>query len=313
MNQTDPLVAIVTRTKNRTLLLDRCVKTVLAQTIPNWIHVIVNDGGDPKDIETLVEPYRDEYAGRLKVIHNEQSLGMEAASNVGIRASQSRYLVVLDDDDSWDPTFLDVMVEVLENETWPNTRGVFCHTEIIFEEIRGKEIRELGRKDFNGWLNAIDMLRLLASNRFTPVCFLFERSVVDEIGMFDESLPVIGDWEFNIRFLERFDITVHPEYLAFWHQRPKVKNGLGNSVIADGDLHDIYRSRMVNKWVRQSLQNGTLDYGQLFALSTILEQNDIMESRFHRYRKRIEKTLIYRIYSALMTLVRGKSYHVDDK
>ncbi|MBK1724121.1 glycosyltransferase family 2 protein [Thiocystis violacea] len=308
MTHTDPLVAIITRTKNRALLLERCVKTVLAQTSADWVHVIVNDGGDADEVDRLLEGYREPYRGRLKVIHNPQSLGMEAASNVGIRASQSRYLVILDDDDTWDPRFLQVMVEVLQRETWPDTRGVFCHTEIVLEEIRGTQIREIGRKDFNGWLKAIDMLCLLAVNRFTPVCFLFERAVLDEIGMFDETLPVIGDWEFNIRFLERYDIRVHPEYLAFWHQRPKVKNGLGNSVIADSDLHDIYRSRMVNKWIRQSLQRGSLDYGQLFALGLIVEQNNIMESRFNRYRKRIEKTLLYRAYSALKTLVRGKSY-----
>lgn len=309
MNLKEPVVAIITRTKNRTLLLERCINTVLAQTRSDWIHVIVNDGGDPTEVEALVKLYEVRYQGRLKLIHNDQSLGMEAASNVGIQASKSHYLVILDDDDTWDPKFLEVMIDVIENETWPNAKGVFCHTEIVLEEIRGNVIHEIGRKDFNGWLNTIDFFRLLAWNRFTPVCFLFERSALDEIGMFDESLPVIGDWEFNIRFLEKFDITVHPEYLAFWHQRPKTMDGLGNSVIANTDLHEIYRSRMINKWVRQSLNKGSLDYGELFALAFILEQHHVMESRIYRYRERIQKTLIYRVYSALKKVFRGKKYY----
>ncbi len=305
MKSKEPLVAVITRTKNRTLLLERCVKTVLAQTSTDWVHVIVNDGGNPKAVDALLEPYRGRYDGRLTVIHNEQSRGMEAASNIGIRASQSRYLVILDDDDTWNPTFLEVMVRELSAETWPDTRGIFCHTEIILEEIRGNQVQEIGRQDFNGWLKSIDLLRLLAWNRFTPVCFLFERSALDEVGMFDESLPVIGDWEFNIRFLAKFEIVVYPEYLAFWHQRPKAGAGIGNSVFAESDLHQIYRTRVVNKWLRQSLRNGTTDFGNLFAMAMTLEHGHIMESRLHRYRSRIEQFLFYRLYARLRDFMRG--------
>ncbi len=39
-------VTVITRTKNRTLLLERAIKSVLAQTREDWTHVIVNDGGD---------------------------------------------------------------------------------------------------------------------------------------------------------------------------------------------------------------------------------------------------------------------------
>ena len=73
-------VAIITRTKNRVLLLDRAVKSVLCQTFDNWQHVIVNDGGDANPVDELVDRYLDQYAGRLTVIHNTQSKGMEAAS-----------------------------------------------------------------------------------------------------------------------------------------------------------------------------------------------------------------------------------------
>ncbi|MGR9051111.1 MAG: glycosyltransferase family 2 protein [Gammaproteobacteria bacterium] len=105
MNQ-DPIVAIITRTKNRNILLRRAIESVLGQHFRNWLMVIVNDGGDAEAVDRLVAEYESQFRGRSKVIHNPNSLGMEAASNVGIKNSDSRYLVIHDDDDSWHPAFL---------------------------------------------------------------------------------------------------------------------------------------------------------------------------------------------------------------
>ncbi|HYZ64910.1 MAG TPA: glycosyltransferase, partial [Acetobacteraceae bacterium] len=130
-------VAIVTRTRDRTLLLRRCIETVLAQTYADWVHVIVNDGGDTAAIDALVSPYRDRYADRLLVLHNPHPVGMEAAANIGVRATSSDLVVVLDDDDTWAPAFLERMVAALRAETYPGTRGIICHTDIIYERIVG--------------------------------------------------------------------------------------------------------------------------------------------------------------------------------
>jgi len=37
-------VAVVTRTKNRAILLERAIHSVLKQKFHDWTHVIVNDG-----------------------------------------------------------------------------------------------------------------------------------------------------------------------------------------------------------------------------------------------------------------------------
>src|SRR5688572_27059131 len=96
-------VAIITRTKNRELLLGRAIQSVLAQTFADFVHVVVNDAGNVAKVEELTGQYQEKYAGRLQLIHRESSTGMEAASNAAIKASQSDYVVIHDDDDSWEP------------------------------------------------------------------------------------------------------------------------------------------------------------------------------------------------------------------
>src|SRR5579884_96060 len=107
-------VAVVTRTKNRPLLLKRCIESVLNQTYKDWFHIIVNDGGDVTTVEGVVAAYLDRYNGRVRVLHNETSVGMQNASNQGIRATESEYIGIHDDDDTWHGMFLEECVDYLE-------------------------------------------------------------------------------------------------------------------------------------------------------------------------------------------------------
>ena len=95
-------VAIITRTKDRPLLLRRAMESVLRQTFSNWTHIIINDGGHPALCAMLAAEFRDRYAGRLVLINNNRSAGMQRASNSAIVSSASDYIVIHDDDDSWE-------------------------------------------------------------------------------------------------------------------------------------------------------------------------------------------------------------------
>lgn len=284
-----PKVAIITRTKSRELLLGRTIESVLSQTETDWTHVIVNDGGDADELDSFLSGFEERYRGRLKVIHHPRSLGRWTAANTGVQSSLSKYICILDDDDSWDTAFLERMIGALEAETWPETKGIFCHTVIVKEVIDGNTITEIGRQDFNQWLPALTFFELMAWNRFVPVGFLFERSVFDKIGYFDENLPVIGDWDFHIRFLAEYEIAILPQNLAFWHQRPSSSGSYENSV-ADRSNHLSYRAHLVNKWVRKSLKDGTLGLGDAFGFSLAGELHHRMWAQ-DRNLDRIQETL----------------------
>ena len=52
-------VVVVTRTKDRPVLLRRAMESVLSQSFQDWVHVVVNDGGDPVPVDWLAAEYRD--------------------------------------------------------------------------------------------------------------------------------------------------------------------------------------------------------------------------------------------------------------
>lgn len=235
-------------------MLRRSIESVLGQSTGDWTHVVVNDGGDPGPVDAVVAEHAQAYDGRVVVRHHPRSLGMEAASNAGIRAADSRFIAIHDDDDSWHPDFLERMLARLAGEPDPAVQGVACHSEIVREDIEGGRIVERERLPFNPELATISLPRLACGNLFPPISFLFSREAYERTGPFDESLPVLGDWDFNMRFARLFDIVVLPEVLARWHHRSSAAStDLDNSFLGRDRPHERIRARIVNRAVRGEL------------------------------------------------------------
>ena len=253
-------VAVITRTKDRAIFLQRAAKSVAAQRFDDFCWVVVNDGGDPAAVEAAVAE-----AGiarnRIRVVHNSNSMGMEAASNIGIKSVQSDYIVIHDDDDSWDPAFLARTVAFLEDQDRPVYAGVVTYSTYVSELIRNDSIVTLDHKPFQHKLQTVDLEAVIERNLFPPISFLFRRSVWENIGGFEESLPVLGDWLFNMEFLLRADIGVLPEPLAFYHHRDTadaVPPAYQNTVVGQLALHERYTAIVRNMFMRRNLKQSAV-------------------------------------------------------
>ncbi|MCP3928290.1 MAG: glycosyltransferase family 2 protein [Bacteroidetes bacterium] len=260
----DSKVAIITRTKDRSIFLERCFNSINGQSYKDFEWVIVNDGGDRQPVEKVAKVA--EKAGmRVNLNHNEESKGMEAASNIGVKASSSEYIMVHDDDDTIEPTFLEEMLKFIESNA---LMGAVCYSSRVDEKIVGGKIKITGRRPYNGHLDAIYLADVLEINPFTPISFLFKREVFNEIGLFNEELPVIGDWEFHLRFLQKYDIGLLKKFLANYHHRmgANTNDVMGNSVIAGAEKHTYYDMMLRNYYLRKDLASGQFGIGCMMGL-----------------------------------------------
>lgn len=255
-------VAVITRTKDRALTLQRTMRSICAQTFGDLLWVVVNDGGETAPVDEIVEQARAQGVA-AKVVHQAQS-GRWRAANVGVEQSGSDYLVLLDDDDTWDPEFLRVTTDFLDAN--PEFGGVVAHTRIINEIIEGTQIRTLDSHVYNADLASVYMIDMARRNLFPPHSFLYRRSVQDRIGAYDDSLPVMADWELQLRMIEHYDIAVIPKVLANWHLRAKSQGAFGNTVMAGGDKHVLYDALIRNRLLRRDLDAGRLGIGVLASL-----------------------------------------------
>ncbi|MDX3883209.1 MAG: glycosyltransferase [Sphingomonas sp.] len=246
-------VAVITRTRNRPLLLERAARSVAAQTFRDFIWVVVNDGGDESAVEKVVEEAGFP-SGQVLLISQPVSRGMEAASNAGIRACGSEYIVIHDDDDSWEPDFLQKTVAFLERPESFRYGGVAVEALHVSEELRAGRIVEHARHSAMPLPRQIELAVMLRHNQFPPIAFLFRRAIWESIGGYDEDLPVLGDWAFNLNFLLNADIGVLPEALAGYHHRDTGGLSAGayaNSVISEKPLHREYAAIVRNRFLRR--------------------------------------------------------------
>ncbi|MEE8662251.1 MAG: glycosyltransferase [Acetobacter sp.] len=270
-------VAIIMRTKNRLLLLPRALSSVLLQKFPQWHLYLVNDGGDKEALEQLLSVYLPVFGNRLTVIHHETSKGMEAASNAALSVGNEQFVIVHDDDDSWDSSFLLQTVRFLNAPKNTGYLGVATSCYVIGEIIEDDgSIRETDRHVWAREDAAADYTRMLFSNTFPPICFLFRRSIVQKIGPFNADLPVLGDWDFNIRLMSRGDIGHIKAPLAnYYHRRTNTASIYSNSVVGGMASHKLQNILLRNKMLRQLLDKKPEMLGLLMAiLPPIQETNE---------------------------------------
>ena len=85
---------------------------------------------------------------------------------------------------------------------------------------------------------------------------------------------MLGDWDFNLRMLEQYEIGVLKTPLAYYHHRVKDKTAdstYANSIIGGIDRHQFYHAYLKNELLRRDMQRKTLGIGLLVNLCPQIE------------------------------------------
>ncbi len=276
-------VSIVLRTNERYLLLDRALEDIMMQTFRDWKIILVNDGGDIEKISNLIRK-NSIPANKIKIVHLKENKGLNIAINAGAKEVEGEYVVIHDDDDTWHETFLDRTVSFLdENKEYG---GVITHTIQIVEEIENNRVKIIKEKDFNSNVRGvISFNEILKNNLFSPISFLYRSRVYKEIGLYDENLKVLEDWDFNIRLMSKYDIGIIEEPLANYHIRKQknLQSVFQNTITHRRRDHLKYDSIIRNKYLRQDIANNQIGIG---VMMNILKWSD---TRLMRYAKKVIK------------------------
>ena len=250
-------------------MVPRAIVSVLTQTYRDWELIVINDGGTPGPLNMILSKVEPALYERIKVVHNSESVGRPRALNQALRRASGDYVVVHDDDDTWEAGFLEEMVACLQASTARSVRGVVCHSRYVTERVDNSgTIHPVDKVPFNSDLEQVTLWDMAAKNLFPPISFLYDRSVHDEISTYDETLPVLEDWEFNLRFLRRFDILVNTAVLANYHHRPLGGHPIYASTVVDGVRdHNQVTAHIRNRYLRADLDNGEVGLGVMLNLA----------------------------------------------
>jgi len=279
MTSSTNAVAVILRTKDRPEFLDRALADIAAQSFSDFTVVVVNDGGAPLDEAVLKRAHPLPNGSQLLLINNSESVGRADACNVGLAATDSEFVVLHDDDDTWEPRFLELTVAFLRDPVNEVFAGVITRTNLVHEEVEDDgRITVTSSEPFNPGLRRIDLIDLAARNLFPPISFLYRRSIHDLVGGYNPDLRVMMDWDFNLRLIRHRDIAILDAPLANWHLRESSTGAAANVTTTEGLRYEQDRARLLNSLLRVDLDEGQFGLGVLVSLlHRIQRDGDVAE------------------------------------
>lgn len=192
-----PEISVVIPVHNRAERIGACLQSVLDQTLPAREAIVVDDGS-VDGTRTELEAFGD----RIRTVHLESNRGVSAARNAGIAVARSPWIALLDSDDHWAPDKLARQWEYRRQN--PHYEALQCEEIWMRNGVRVNPHNHHTKPA--GWIWSPSLQLCLVS----PSAILLRRSLFDDLGDFDESLPACEDYDFWIRLARRRVVGLVP-------------------------------------------------------------------------------------------------------
>ena len=182
-----PEVTVVIPTRDRWRFLRRALDAALRQEDVHAEVVVVDDGSTdetPRRLEELGDP-------RVRAIRVDDGRGVGAARNAGIAAACGEWIAFLDDDDIWSPRKLRTQLDALRA-----AGGGFAYTGAVLLDGSLAAVHVSPAPPPEGLLEltrAFNPIPAGSSN------VLVHADLLRRVGLFDERLHQLADWELWIR------------------------------------------------------------------------------------------------------------------
>ena len=190
-------VSVVIPVKNSEASISRALKSVFLQEL-SPAEVIVIDNGSSDD--TVQEAQKWEEKLPLQIL-SCSTPGSGAARNIGLINSKSSRVAFLDSDDLWYPSKLKTQIEFMDSSS-AKLSGTFMH-------YLAETGRVLGRND--RFASSEKAHHFLKSARGMPVALstvVVQRSVFEDVGLFDESFIRAQDFEWLCRVSQKYELVI---------------------------------------------------------------------------------------------------------
>ncbi len=177
---------------NRKKFIQRALRSVIKQSTPAAQIIVVDDGSSDGGCRSLNLRYP-----QVEVIRQPQS-GVSAARNAAIKASQCKWIAFLDSDDEWLPEKLERQFDWIDAHR--GTRIV--HSDEIWIRNSVRVNPKLKHSKSGGWIFS----KCLPLCVISPSAAVIEKSIFEEVGLFDEELPVCEDYDMWLRITHKFPV-----------------------------------------------------------------------------------------------------------
>ncbi len=179
-------VSVIIPTLNRGKTIKRAIKSVLLQTcLPG--EIIIVDNGSTDDTKKIIQSSFPQ----VNLI-KEKKRGVSFARNSGIKQAKGNWVAFLDSDDEWHSQKLETQINCYNKS---KIKYKLIHTNEIWYMNGVKKNQKFKHIKSGGYIFD-NCLKLCV---ISPSSTMILKSVFDNLGMFDEELPVCEDYDLWLR------------------------------------------------------------------------------------------------------------------
>jgi glycosyltransferase involved in cell wall biosynthesis len=194
-------ISVVIPTYNRDAKLIRAIASILYQTFTDYEIIVVDDGSEDGTLDRLAA-----LEHHIRYLRHPKKIGVSAARNTGIKASASPFIAFLDSDDYWLPEKLSVQMDYFRH----HPGAVACQTEEIWirNGIRVNPKKKHLKPSGDIFQPSLELCLV------SPSAVMLRRSLLNEVGLFDEGLPACEDYDLWLRISCRYPVFLIPRPLV---------------------------------------------------------------------------------------------------
>ncbi len=235
-----PLISVIIPTYNRKKQCVEAINSVVAQSYNNFEIIVVDDcstDGSQEEISAFVSGLSN-----VKFIELDKNSGVSSARNRGIEEAEGEWFALLDSDDVWDIEKLEKQISWLSS----NPEYRICQTKERW--VRDGKVIAVP-KQFRkraGDIFEISLKRCM----ITPSSAVIHKSLLDEKGVFDETLPACEDYDLWLRISSTEKVGLIDEELMTRF------GGNEDQLSLIVKLQDIYRVKSLIQLLNKSYLNG---------------------------------------------------------
>lgn len=186
------LISIVLPTFNGSRYLAGSVESIRQQTYPHWELLLQDDCSTDSTPELIARLAASD--PRIKPARNPSNLRLPRSLNAGFSRAAGEFLTWTSDDNEYRPEALEAMLDLLQKD--PAAGLVYCDMTDIDDEGTVLGAWSAPGPEQVGWVNPVG------------ACFLYRRTVREQVGDYDDRWRLVEDWEYWIRVARRFPLRV---------------------------------------------------------------------------------------------------------
>lgn len=200
-----PLVTVIMPAYRAEAYIEAAVRSVMAQSLTDWELLILDDCSGDNTAAIAHALARED--GRIRVLRNEENMGVARTRNRGMDLARGEYIALLDSDDVWHPEKLARQIALLEQ-----TDADLCYCSYAIVDAKGvpcrpdymvppeADYRRLLRENVIGCSTVVLTRRILESHRFATD--FYHEDYVLWVTLLREGFRAVGcteplvDWRF---------------------------------------------------------------------------------------------------------------------